>query len=201
MIGTGHARAGGCVRQMVRWLPHGWNGCKKHAPQKTTHQLLLVILDSGSRRSMSAFNLAHHHPNRNTPVRRLRHQPQGDADLPLQGGVRGEQRHPPADGSLPQHLAEPRPQVPDAERGWVVCNPPYGVRVGEMDRVRNLWARLGQLLRERAPGWRVTLLSPEPSLERQLGIPVRVVAQTTNGGIPVRLVAGDVAADNTGVAR
>jgi len=92
-------------------------------------------------------------------------------------------------------------EFPDAERGWVVCNPPYGVRVGEMDRVRNLWARLGQLLRERAPGWRVTLLSPEPSLERQLGIPVRVVAQTTNGGIPVRLVAGDVAADNTGVAR
>ncbi len=92
-------------------------------------------------------------------------------------------------------------EFPDAERGWVVCNPPYGVRVGEMDRVRNLWARLGQLLRERAPGWRVTLLSPEPSLERQLGIPVRVVAQTTNGGIPVRLVVGDVAADNTGVAR
>ena len=92
-------------------------------------------------------------------------------------------------------------EFPDAERGWVVCNPPYGVRVGEMDRVRNLWARLGQLLRERAPGWRVTLLSPEPSLERQLGIPVRVVAQTTNGGIPVRLVTGDVAADNSGVAR
>lgn len=85
-------------------------------------------------------------------------------------------------------------EFPDSERGWVVSNPPYGVRVGEQDRVRNLWARLGQVLRERAPGWRVALLSPDPSLERQLGMPVRVVAQTTNGGIPIRLVTGDIVA-------
>lgn len=81
---------------------------------------------------------------------------------------------------------------PEAERGWVVTNPPYGVRVGEADRVRNLWARLGQVLRDRAVGWRVALLSPDASLERQLGIPVRAVAQTSNGGIPVRLVVGEV---------
>ena len=83
-------------------------------------------------------------------------------------------------------------EFPVAERGWVVTNPPYGVRVGEADRVRNLWARLGQVLRERAAGWRVALLSPEVALERQLGIPLREVARTTNGGIPVRLVVGEV---------
>lgn len=81
---------------------------------------------------------------------------------------------------------------PPSERGWVVTNPPYGVRVGEVDRVRNLWARLGQVLRERAPGWRVTLLSPDAGLERQLGISVRMVAQTTNGGIPIRIVSGEI---------
>jgi len=73
-----------------------------------------------------------------------------------------------------------------------VTNPPYGVRVGEADRVRNLWARLGQVLRDRAVGWQVALLSPDASLERQLGVPMRLVAQTTNGGIPVRLVVGEV---------
>lgn len=87
-------------------------------------------------------------------------------------------------------------ELPDSGRGWVVSNPPYGMRVGELDRVRNLWARLGQVLRERAIGWRVALLSPDPALERQLGVPVHVVAQTTNGGIPVRLVVGEVVADN-----
>lgn len=81
---------------------------------------------------------------------------------------------------------------PDSGRGWMVTNPPYGVRVGDVDRVRNLWARLGQVLRDRAVGWRVALLSPDASLERQLGVPMRLLAQTTNGGIPVRLVVGEV---------
>jgi putative N6-adenine-specific DNA methylase len=81
---------------------------------------------------------------------------------------------------------------PESARGWMVTNPPYGVRVGETDRVRNLWARLGQVLRDRAVGWRVALLSPGAELERQLGVPMRLVAQTSNGGIPVRLVVGEV---------
>jgi len=38
----------------------------------------------------------------------------------------------------------------------------------------------------------VALLSPDQALERQLGIPLRLVARTTNGGIPVRIVAGQV---------
>jgi putative N6-adenine-specific DNA methylase len=81
---------------------------------------------------------------------------------------------------------------PTGTRGWIVTNPPYGVRVGEASRVRDLWAQLGNVLRARAGGWRVALLSPEPALERQLRIPLRVVAQTSNGGIPVRLVVGEV---------
>ena len=81
---------------------------------------------------------------------------------------------------------------PAGAPGWVVTNPPYGVRVGDTDRVRDLWAQLGHVLRARARGWRVALMSPDPALERQLGLALKVVAQTTNGGIPVRLVAGDV---------
>lgn len=83
-------------------------------------------------------------------------------------------------------------EFPSEARGWVVTNPPYGVRVGDADRVRDLWAQLGHVLRERAPGWRVALLSPDPALERQLRIPLSVMAQTSNGGIPVRLVVGEV---------
>jgi putative N6-adenine-specific DNA methylase len=74
----------------------------------------------------------------------------------------------------------------------VVTNPPYGVRVGEADHVRDLWAQLGHVLRERARGWSVAILSPDPALERQLRIPTRVVATTSNGGIPVRMIVGEV---------
>jgi putative N6-adenine-specific DNA methylase len=89
-------------------------------------------------------------------------------------------------------------QLPEAERGWIVSNPPYGVRVGDSARVRDLWAQLGNVLRRRAPGWRVTLLSPDAALERQLQIPMRVVARTTNGGIPVRIVSGEVPGHGAG---
>jgi putative N6-adenine-specific DNA methylase len=82
--------------------------------------------------------------------------------------------------------------LPEGATGFVVTNPPYGVRVGDTSRVRDLWAQLGKVLRERAAGWRVALLSPDPVLERQLGFPVRVAAATSNGGIPVRIVVGDV---------
>jgi putative N6-adenine-specific DNA methylase len=81
-------------------------------------------------------------------------------------------------------------ELPDVARGWIVSNPPYGVRVGDAARVRDLWAQLGNVLRRRAPGWSVTLLSPDAALERQLRIPVQLVAKTTNGGIPVRIVSG-----------
>ena len=77
-------------------------------------------------------------------------------------------------------------------KGWVVSNPPYGVRVGHADGVRDLWAQLGKVLRERAAGWRVALLSPDAALDRQLQFPLRVEATTSNGGIPVRLLVGDV---------
>jgi putative N6-adenine-specific DNA methylase len=78
------------------------------------------------------------------------------------------------------------------ERGWIVTNPPYGVRVGESGRVRDLWAQLGKVLCARAPGWGVALLSPDQALERQLGFPLRLAARTTNGGIPVRIMVGRV---------
>ena len=78
------------------------------------------------------------------------------------------------------------------ELGWVVTNPPYGVRVGDAERVRDLWAQVGKVLRERARGWRVAILSPDSALDRQLRIPLRAVAQTSNGGIPVRLMVGEI---------
>jgi putative N6-adenine-specific DNA methylase len=81
---------------------------------------------------------------------------------------------------------------PLPERGWVVANPPYGKRVGESGALRDLWARLGDVLRVRAPGWRAALLGPDPALERQLRLPLTPSLRTTNGGIPVRVLTGTV---------
>jgi putative N6-adenine-specific DNA methylase len=80
-------------------------------------------------------------------------------------------------------------EFPD-DPGWIVTNPPYGLRVGEAAPLRNLYARLGKILSDRASGYLLALLSADRKLEAQLGLEMREVFRTTNGGIPVRLVTG-----------
>jgi putative N6-adenine-specific DNA methylase len=81
-----------------------------------------------------------------------------------------------------------------AQTGLVAANPPYGVRVGEQDRLRNLYAQLGKLLDARFGGWRVALLSADRVLEGHVGLPLAEALRTSNGGIPVRVVVGEVGA-------
>lgn len=83
---------------------------------------------------------------------------------------------------------------PAPEAGFVITNPPYGVRVGESAMLRNLYEAFGRVLRERFVGWGVTMLSPAGPLEARLRIPLAPVLTTRNGGIPVRLVVGRVGA-------
>ena len=72
-----------------------------------------------------------------------------------------------------------------AGTGLVATNPPYGVRVQGAGDIRNLYAQLGNVLRERFAGWTVAFYSPEARLTSQLGIPVSERFVTTNGGIRV----------------
>jgi len=73
-----------------------------------------------------------------------------------------------------------------APAGALVTNPPYGVRVGDRDALRNLYAQLGTVARERFPGWRLTVLSADPRLDGQIGGAMEPVLITKNGGIAVR---------------
>jgi putative N6-adenine-specific DNA methylase len=76
----------------------------------------------------------------------------------------------------------------DHGAGLIATNPPYGVRIGETDRLRNLYAQLGNVLRTKRPRWRLAMLSADKTLERQLKLPLEEKLRTRNGGIAVRLV-------------
>ncbi|HJU90018.1 MAG TPA: hypothetical protein VJ672_11530, partial [Gemmatimonadaceae bacterium] len=76
--------------------------------------------------------------------------------------------------------------------GWMVTNPPYGTRVGDRDKLRNLYAQLGNVARAKAVRWTLAFLSPAAELETRVGVELSSVFQTRNGGIPVRLVRGRV---------
>ena len=82
--------------------------------------------------------------------------------------------------------------APGPARGLVATNPPYGARVGERKRLRDLYAQLGNVLRRACPGWDLVMLSPHAELERQVGLDFRTLAETTNGGLRVRLVSARV---------
>ncbi|HEX9892668.1 MAG TPA: class I SAM-dependent RNA methyltransferase [Gemmatimonadales bacterium] len=77
--------------------------------------------------------------------------------------------------------------TPPAERGWLITNPPYGVRVGEADRLRDLYARLGQVL-SRMPGWSAGILAADARLIGQTRLQLAEVWRGKNGGIPVRFM-------------
>lgn len=78
--------------------------------------------------------------------------------------------------------------------GWLVTNPPYGVRVGEQEALRDLYATLGRLARTRLPGWTIVLLSANRRLDGQTGLELSERLRTRNGGIPVRLLVARVPA-------
>ncbi len=74
--------------------------------------------------------------------------------------------------------------------GWVITNPPYGVRLDERDDLRNLYAKFGNTLRLLCPGWRVAFLSASLQLARSTGLPLdrSQTLPLVNGGLRVQLV-------------
>ncbi len=80
---------------------------------------------------------------------------------------------------------------PPAPSGLVVCNPPYGKRVGR-DTVSAAWRSLGSMLRGQFAGWRFVLLVPDPALLRPLGVRTDRVAVLPHGGIRVGVHVGQV---------
>jgi len=69
--------------------------------------------------------------------------------------------------------------------GLLATNPPYGVRVSERATVRNLYARLGQVIRDRLDRWDVAMFSSDTRLAAQVGLEFRELFRTTNGGLRV----------------
>ncbi len=82
--------------------------------------------------------------------------------------------------------------TPPPGPGWVVTNPPYGVRVSAAQDLRNLYAQFGNVLRAHCPGWRVAFLCNNRQLVQQTQLRLDASLAWVNGGLRVRLVQGAV---------
>jgi len=52
--------------------------------------------------------------------------------------------------------------------GFIICNPPYGERIGEIKEVEEIYKRLGTLY-SRLNNWSMFILSPHPEFQRLFG--------------------------------
>jgi putative N6-adenine-specific DNA methylase len=75
--------------------------------------------------------------------------------------------------------------------GFIVTNPPHGVRLRSGD-LRDLYARFGQVLRARCPGWQVALLSADPRAHAAAGLPLEAHGTLVHGGLRLAIVTGRV---------
>lgn len=90
-----------------------------------------------------------------------------------------------------------RCQLPDfrppaGPPGLVICNPPYGERLGEEKHLRGLYELMGRVLREHCRGWRAAVFTGNPRLAECLGMQPRRSISLFNGKIPCQLLLFDL---------
>ncbi|MBP3401774.1 MAG: class I SAM-dependent RNA methyltransferase [Clostridia bacterium] len=74
----------------------------------------------------------------------------------------------------------------DGRRGTIVCNPPYGERLGTMREVEQLYREIGVHFRSLAP-WQVYVITSHPAFEKFYGKKADKVRKLYNGMIPCYL--------------
>jgi putative N6-adenine-specific DNA methylase len=82
---------------------------------------------------------------------------------------------------------------PDDPPGTILCNPPYGERVGEELDLKALYQLLAHILRERCAGWRACVFTGNARLARLIDLPTTEEVALFNGKIPCRLLKYDLA--------
>jgi putative N6-adenine-specific DNA methylase len=76
---------------------------------------------------------------------------------------------------------------PPGPPGVLICNPPYGERLGEVRELVGLYRLLGRVFRERCGGWRCFVFTSNEELAQAVDLPTVSAVPFFNGKIPCRL--------------
>lgn len=79
-----------------------------------------------------------------------------------------------------------------ADKGLLVCNPPYGERLGGIDEAAQLYRALGRVARAEFPGWRVGFFIAAPDFGDRFGLPWTASHRLYNGPLACRLFCAEV---------
>ncbi len=73
-----------------------------------------------------------------------------------------------------------------SEPGIIICNPPYGKRLGNENDLESLYKEFGTYLKTNASGWSLWMLNGNPKLSSFLGMKCSKRFPISNGGIDCR---------------
>jgi len=72
------------------------------------------------------------------------------------------------------------------QKGIIVCNPPYGKRIGHDQDLESLYEEIGDFVKRNASGWELWLLSGNKKLTRSIQMKSSKRFPISNGGIDCR---------------
>ena len=77
---------------------------------------------------------------------------------------------------------------PPLDRGIIICNPPYGKRIGDTKALGSLYKQLGDIFKQRFKGWVAYVLSGNKALTKQIGLRTSQRIPVYNGSLPCTLL-------------
>lgn len=76
--------------------------------------------------------------------------------------------------------------------GLLVCNPPYGERLGDEQSVSRLYTQFGEILKSRFKHWQAALIISNPEMGFRLGIRSKKPLTLYNGALECKLLLLDI---------
>ncbi|OQW42796.1 MAG: 23S rRNA (guanine(2445)-N(2))/(guanine(2069)-N(7))-methyltransferase [Proteobacteria bacterium SG_bin4] len=73
-------------------------------------------------------------------------------------------------------------------KGLIVCNPPYGERLGDEEETAALYRQFGEVLKQRFSGWQAAIIIGDPELGFRLGIRSQKPVTLFNGALECKLL-------------
>ncbi len=74
------------------------------------------------------------------------------------------------------------------ESGLIVCNPPYGERMGDVNELHYLYESLGNIVSQALPAWRTTIITDNEELGKFTGLTLFDSTPFDNGPIPCKVL-------------
>lgn len=75
----------------------------------------------------------------------------------------------------------PFQHVKEFKDGTLIVNPPYGIRLGELEEVRKLYKELGDFLKTKCTGTKAFIYTGDPSLRKSIGLKTSKRIPLVNG--------------------